>query len=242
MKDSLVAKMRLLIKCALPTICFLFAGPVFAEAVVPLETALQENQAALKELMRTSNLRERELFQRTSWQEHWTLSPHRRERYEAWYGFNQRYQTYHSAIRLKGDLLALQSVATRNDAEIGAEADQIARLIIETLDEYRQKWTMIQPALLHNLLVNVGVKEKGFCYHWVELFRERLSDLSLQHFQIHWGVAHQDKLHENNALVITPAGGVFAEGIAVDGWRESGRPFWVKVQGDKFPWRLRTEF
>ena len=54
-------------------------------------------------------------------------------------------------------------------------------------EEYR----IVPPARLHNLLIQVGIKDRGLCYHWTEDLMKRLQALHLQTYQLHWGVAHK---------------------------------------------------
>jgi hypothetical protein len=100
---------------------------------------------------------------------------------------------------------------------------------------------MLNSALMHNLFINLDLKEKGFCWHWVEKFLGTLRPLDFHHFDFHWGVAYEGKFRENNALVISRHDGDFRDGLAIDAWRSSGRPFWRLVRKDRFPWVKRDE-
>lgn len=93
------------------------------------------------------------------------------------------------------------------------------------------------PARWHNLLVQVGARERGLCYHWTEDLLRHLKALGLRTLELHWGVAHRGSdLREHNSVVVTAAGGPFAEGLVLDPWREAGRLVWVRVREDRYPW------
>jgi len=93
------------------------------------------------------------------------------------------------------------------------------------------------PARWHNLLVQVGARERGLCYHWTEDLLRHLQPLGLRTLELHWGVAHRGSdLREHNSVVVTAAGGAFAEGLVLDPWREAGRLVWVRVREDRYPW------
>lgn len=141
---------------------------------------------------------------------------------------------WEEVILLKGSLVALHKINPPEDAV--TEADAIAKDVIETLYTLSQKWRIGSSALFTNFLINTGMKEKGFCYHYVAALRKPLLKQNWRRFEIRWGTAWEDTFRENNALVITAKGRPFEEGVAVDAWRTAGRPFWTKVSGDRFPW------
>lgn len=136
-------------------------------------------------------------------------------------------------VELKASLMTLQEEKT---PEISAEADLIARDVIARLYELSQKWHIGNSALFNNLLINTGIRKKGFCYHYVEELKNALSKRELTYFDLHWGTAWEGDFRENNSLVITARGKPFETGVAIDAWRTAGRPFWTAVKGDRFPW------
>ncbi len=135
---------------------------------------------------------------------------------------------------LKGSLLAMHGTGT--SALAANEADDIAKSVVETLYTLSQKWKSGGSALFNNFLINLGTKERGFCYHYVAWLRDPLLKRDWKFFDIRWGTAWEDTFRENNALVVTAKGRPFEEGLAVDAWRTAGRPFWTPVKGDRFPW------
>lgn len=250
MRRLVVAKRTLLIKFLAGSLVWysginaIAASPALSgrsSDEMTVEEAYEASAQKLKAFLSTISFRERAELRRVTWQGHSSLPPHQRQNYETWHRLMEERDQFEKAVPLKKDLLALFPEAERGKTRLRSEADQIARLLVQTLAEYRKKWTMIRPALLHNFFVNIGVKEKGFCWHWVELFQGKLTPLGIKEFTFHWGVAYEGDVRENNALIITRTGGPFDEGLAVDGWRRSGRPFWVVVKDDKFPWVERKD-
>ncbi len=103
-------------------------------------------------------------------------------------------------------------------------------------DEYR----LVRPPYLHNILILVGFKDRGLCYHWTEDLMKRLKSLELKSFGLHEGVAHKGSdLREHNSVVVTAKGQDFSEGIVLDPWRDSGDLYWALVKTDRYPWEER---
>lgn len=137
-------------------------------------------------------------------------------------------------VALKEELVALHGAAPP-DAVV-MEADAIARIVIERLYALSQRYKIAGSALLQNFLINRGIKEEGFCFHYVQELFKALSFRPWSRFDLRWGSAWSGTYRENNALVITAKGRPFFSGIAVDAWRTGSRPFWTPVEGDRFPW------
>jgi hypothetical protein len=133
---------------------------------------------------------------------------------------------------LQNDLAALNQQADLH------EARQVAETAIfysrHLADEYR----LVQPAVLHNVLIRVGLKERGLCYHWTEDLLEQLQTLDLSTYQLHWGVAYRgSQLREHNSVVITARGKMFETGMVLDPWRNSGDLYWSLIKTDRYPWK-----
>lgn len=150
-------------------------------------------------------------------------------------GLNTAIEFWRQVVKLKKDLNALY--ATPQNRAVALEADLIAKSVIETIYELSQKWRVGGSALFNNFLINHGLKEKGFCFHYVEELEKALGKISPKHFDMHEVSAWAGTFRENNALVLTAKGEGFESGIAIDAWRRGGRPFWTNVKGDRFPWQ-----
>ena len=143
-------------------------------------------------------------------------------------------QIYRDKIKqLEQELVALSAAVDKTDAQImAATAVQESAVLAE---EYR----LVRPAVTHNLLVVLGIKDRGLCYHWTEDLMIRLQALDLKSLQLHWGVAYRgSELREHNCVVITASGQRFFKGIVLDPWRNSGNLFWARVTKDSYPWKV----
>jgi hypothetical protein len=136
--------------------------------------------------------------------------------------------------RLQNDLAALN---TRADA---AEAGQVARTAIGYSYYLAEKYEVVRPAVFHNILVRVGLKDRGLCHHWTADLMVQLEQLALKSYQLFWGVAYRgSELREHNSVVIAARGQRFEEGIVLDPWRDSGELHWAPVKRDHYPWQER---
>lgn len=127
--------------------------------------------------------------------------------------------------------LSALSPAVRHD-----EARQVARVALERSLKLAQTYRVVRPPLLHNALVNLGLKRRGLCHHWAaDLFTE-LRSREFASLEIRWGIARAGTLREHNAIVITARGEAFEKGIVLDAWRRSGNVHWCEVAKDSYPW------
>jgi len=111
-------------------------------------------------------------------------------------------------------------------------ADTACAASLELAKEYR----VVPPAGLQNMLVNLGIKDRGLCYHWAEDLEARLRALQITSLELHRAVARRATRREHNALVVTAKGGQFGNGIVLDAWRYCGSLYWADVSKDRYPW------
>ena len=134
---------------------------------------------------------------------------------------------------LQADLAVLNQQADQQ------EARQVAEAAIIYSNQLAKEYQLVRPAVLHNVLIRLGLKDRGLCYHWTEDLLNRLQALGLRSYQLHWGVAHRGSdLREHNSVIITARGQTFEEGMVLDPWRNSGDLFWALIQTDRYPWQL----
>ena len=141
---------------------------------------------------------------------------------------------WRDVVEFKRSLASLHGVSPPAGAK--AEADAIARNLIERTYELTREWGIGGSALIHNALINSGKKKKGFCYHFAAELKKTVAALNPVWFEPRWGAAWEGTFRESNALIVTAEGAPFEAGIAYDPWRTAGRPFWTPVKGDRFPW------
>lgn len=123
------------------------------------------------------------------------------------------------------------------------EAKDLAQTAVLATQNLACEYGIISPPLLHNCLVNAGVKKRGLCYQWCDDLSRPLRLKHFKSFDLYAAGANVgDCWREHNALVVTAKGQSFATGILLDGWRGSGRLFFIPVAKDnKYKWAVRTD-
>jgi len=135
---------------------------------------------------------------------------------------------------LQNDLAALNSQLNI------VEAGRVAQTAITYSSYLVEEYELVRPPALHNVLVRIGLKDRGLCYHWTVDLMKQLDLLELQSYQLYWGVAHRgSELREHNSVVVAARGQRFEEGIVLDPWRNSGELYWTPVKNDRYPWKER---
>ena len=115
-----------------------------------------------------------------------------------------------------------------------SETMQLSRDIFSTTEKLKKEFDMTSPPQYHNFLVNIGVKEKGLCYHWSDaLYLHFIQSNSYPSFEFHLVGANIGKYwSEHNSLVIVAKGIPIEDGIIIDPWRNSGELYFSKVKDD----------
>jgi hypothetical protein len=119
-----------------------------------------------------------------------------------------------------------------------AEAYRLAETAVIYSLRLAEDYRVSPPAHWHNLLIQMGFRDRGLCFHWTEDLMKRLQALSLTTYQLHWGVAHKgSNLREHNSVVVTALNQPFVKGLVLDPWRNSGDLYWAVVGQDSYPWQ-----
>ncbi len=131
---------------------------------------------------------------------------------------------------------------TRDLAALAPGAETEARLVAEeavsVTARRAEEWRVAGPPLLHNTLVNLGLRDRGLCCDWARDLLDALESLPLERLDVQWGVAHHgSRIREHSSVVVTAAGAPFTTGIALDGWRNAGDLHWARVADDRYPWQ-----
>jgi hypothetical protein len=163
------------------------------------------------------------------------LSPKVRKLLKGYKDIRNSHRFWEYVVALKKDLVSLNGEGVPSTVEM--EADAMAKAVIQRIYDLSIEYDVAFSPLVHNTLINMGIKKKGFCYHYVNDLRNALKKYGWRHFDLHWGEAWGQSYFENNALIVTAKGADFATGIAIDVWRSAGQPFWTPVEGDRYPWK-----
>ena len=123
------------------------------------------------------------------------------------------------------------------------EALHLSQDIFHETQKLTKEFELTSPPLFHNTLVNIGLREKGLCYHWSDALYAYFSQKQYPHFEFHLvGANIGEYFSEHNALVIVAKGGSIKDGILVDPWRNSGKLYFSRVVDDKkYQWKHREE-
>ncbi len=123
-----------------------------------------------------------------------------------------------------------------------SETIQLSKDIFHKTQQLTEEFELTSPPVLHNFLVNVGVREKGLCYHWSDALYVYLTQKKYTFFEFHLvGANIGEYFYEHNALVVVAKGGKVEEGIIIDPWRDSGELFFSKVEDDLvYKWKHRA--
>jgi len=124
------------------------------------------------------------------------------------------------------------------------EAHRAATIAIAYPLELAQDYEISDPPLMHNFLVNIGVKPRGLCVDWTYDLLVRLQQERFRSLGLHWGVANYDSTFriEHSTVIISVRGEPLSRGIVLDPWRHSGQLFWAKTLEDPdYQWRPHAE-
>jgi hypothetical protein len=141
---------------------------------------------------------------------------------------------FDSQRELAAALQQLHHAVSAEEATLAAETAFTHSLTLA------RNYRTVRPALVQNVLVNAGLKQRGLCFHWAEDLSARLEALNLRTLEVHRGVARLETRREHSSVVLTARSQPFPEGIVLDAWRHSGRLYWNYVTADKYPW-IRVE-
>lgn len=121
------------------------------------------------------------------------------------------------------------------------EAKMLADDIFIHWSNLRSEFAPVGFGWLQNTLVNLGIKQKGLCWHWSDSFYVYLAKRHSSYVFIPAG-ANIGTLREHNGLVVTTKNKSFYDGVLIDGWRYSDRLFFVQVTQDRaYKWEPRLE-
>ncbi len=138
---------------------------------------------------------------------------------------------------LEGMILAL-------GPEVSAEeAGRAARVAFRHARDLAARYEIAGPPLWHNMQVNLGIKERGLCWHWAEDMEARLQAERLETLEIHRAVANafSPPLIEHSTAIIARKGDGLERGIVLDPWRLGGVLTFVPVLEDPdYDWEDRN--
>ncbi|HSA60082.1 MAG TPA: hypothetical protein VLJ37_10405 [bacterium] len=212
-----------------------------------LERDLSEADGRLSAFDRALNFQERKTLRQTPARGLERLPGALLKKYEEREALKREFTEARLMVDLKRRLLELPG---RDEYASGPhnllreqEAEAIARMAVPAFAELRREYEMVRPALLHNLLVNIGIRDQGLCWQWARDLMDRLKSLNLETFDVLWATAREGTMREHNTVVVVSKGRDLREGLFLDGWKKAGKPFWMLVREDKkHPWKPGTYY
>lgn len=118
-----------------------------------------------------------------------------------------------------------------------AEATHLAFMLVDEVHRLKKKYKSFFIPILHNAMIDAGIRDRGACKHWAEDLLKFLRPIERKYFSVTWGEANAEKMNEHNIAVVMPVMGTFDDGVMVDPWRTSGKPFWLRVtKDDHYKW------
>ncbi len=139
--------------------------------------------------------------------------------------------------------LSLALMALGDDIDSG-EARRAATIAIEYPQVLAREYQVSDPPLVHNVLVNLGLKPRGLCVDWTADLMARLHEERFPSFKLHWGVANYESAFriEHSTVIISARGDSLQQGLVLDPWRYSGHTFWAKTLQDvDYDWKPHAD-
>lgn len=125
-----------------------------------------------------------------------------------------------------------------------SEARHAATIAIEYPLELAREYEISDPPLVHNMLVNLGVKPRGLCTDWTTDLLTRLREERFHSLDLHWGIANYQSAFriEHSTVIISARDQSLQQGLVLDPWRNSGQLFWAKTDEDPaYQWYPQAE-
>lgn len=137
--------------------------------------------------------------------------------------------------------LAIRSLSTDIDP---AEARRAARISIEHTRQLAVQYEIEDSPVMHNFLVNIGVKPRGLCVDWTSDLLTRLQQERFYSLKLHWGIANYETAFrlEHSTVIVSARGDSLNQGLVLDPWRYSGHLFWAPTLEDPaYTWYPQAE-
>ncbi len=82
-----------------------------------------------------------------------------------------------------------QDIKKLSEEVLLADASLVSRALIKKSIELTKEYDMTSPPRYHNLLVHMGLRDRGLCCHWVEDLLSKLDELPTSSLKYDWLVA-----------------------------------------------------
>ncbi|TCO74218.1 hypothetical protein [Rhodovulum euryhalinum] len=124
------------------------------------------------------------------------------------------------------------------------EAERAALIAHTHAWQLAQEYRVSDPPLVHNSKVNMGLRERGLCFHWAEDMEARLAAEDFRTLELHRAISPGARMFriDHSTVILGRRGEPLQEGVVLDPWRKGGDLFWSPVADDpRYKWRPRNE-
>jgi len=125
-----------------------------------------------------------------------------------------------------------------------SEAQRLASISIKYSHELARQYEISSSPIMHNLLVNLGLKPRGLCVDWTTDLLARLKQERFYSLDLHWAIANYETTFslEHSTVVVSARGDSINQGLVLDPWRYSGELFWAPTLEDSgYVWKPQAE-
>lgn len=131
----------------------------------------------------------------------------------------------------------IQNLSKEIDKE---EAKRVAYNAITYSKYLANKYQIVKPALFHNTLIHLNLREKGYCYHYANDLKKYLEKKGFKSFYFIKTVANRGEYFEHSSIILTRDDIDFENSLVLDAWRDSGILFFSKVKDDtRYKWQIK---
>ena len=125
-----------------------------------------------------------------------------------------------------------------------SEAQRLASISTKYSHELARQYEISSSPIMHNLLVNLGLKPRGLCVDWTTDLLARLKQERFYSLDLHWAIANYETTFslEHSTVVVSARGDSINQGLVLDPWRYSGELFWAPTLEDSgYVWKPQAE-
>lgn len=135
----------------------------------------------------------------------------------------------------------LSNIIINSSASIDKqEAREFSKSIILYSSFLAKNYEVKTHPLIHNTLINLNLKEKGFCYHYANDLLKYIKHKDYKSFKFKKIVSKRNDYFEHTALILTRDDISFENSIVLDAWRDAGKLYFSKVNEDKdYIWEIK---
>ncbi|MBE0496520.1 MAG: hypothetical protein IBX45_08940 [Campylobacterales bacterium] len=137
-------------------------------------------------------------------------------------------------VSLEAQLRAVPNTNADEAARLAHEAHTYAQVL-------KARYGATSVPRLHNLWVNLGVKDRGLCWHYAHDLFWHVRSLELKSYESIIVVANLGSYWtEHSAVVVTCKGCGIIQGVVLDAWRSPEGLFYTPVTKDpSYTWERR---